>query len=184
MNGTDNLPPDAYALFCGPIDQSSAQRIMAGISMAAQQKRERLHLVFQSMGGSIGDGICLHNYFKAAPIDLVLYNIGQISSIAVIAYMGARIRMTNANATFMIHTPTAPPLAMTPELLKAANQSLRIDDERMKAILKSHISIAERQWSGLRHKELWFTAADAVKSGIATTVGDFSPPKGSPIYTL
>jgi ATP-dependent protease ClpP protease subunit len=184
MNETDHIPPDAYAVFCGMIDQNAAQRIMAGINGATEQKRERLHLVFQSTGGSIGDGICLHNYFKAAPIDLILYNMGQISSIAVIAYLGARVRMTNANATFMIHTPTAPPMAMTPELLKAANQSIRIDDERIKAILKSHIRIAERQWSGFRHKELWFTAADAVKSGIATTVGDFSPPKGAPIYTL
>jgi hypothetical protein len=54
----------------------------------------------------------------------------------------------------------------------------------MKAILKSHINIPDRQWSGLRHKELWFTAIDAVKSGIATAIGDFAPPKGTPIYTI
>ncbi len=180
----ETFPDDAYLTFCGVIDQNSTQRIMTSLSIATQQQRKRVHLVFQSTGGLIGDGICLYNYFKSYPTDLILYNIGQISSIAVIAYLAAGTRIANAHATFMVHTPTSPAIAQTPELLKAAQRSLRIDDERMKAILKSHITIGQAQWSGLRHKELWFTAADAVKSGIATAIGDFSPPKGETVYIV
>ncbi len=170
-------------MFCGMIDQQSAQRIMAGVN-STTQNNQRMHLLFQSTGGIIGDGVCLHNYFKACPTDLILYNIGTVSSIGVVAYLGASVRVASAGATFMIHSTTSPAIAMTAEHLNTAVKSLRIDDERIKTILNSQISITNRNWSNLRHKELWFTATDALKSGIITAIGNFSPPRGALIYTL
>ena len=180
----ETFPDDAYTVFCGYIDQYSIQRIATNLGVASNQKRKRVHLAFQSTGGVIGDGIFLYNYFKSYPIDLILYNIGQISSVAVIAYLAAGTRITNAHATFMVHNATSPAVAQTPETLKAAQHSLKIDNERMLEILKSRVSVTKTQWSRLRHKELWFTATDAVRSGIATSIGDFSPPKGAIVYTI
>jgi ATP-dependent protease ClpP protease subunit len=35
-----------------------------------------LHLMFQTTGGDIGDGIALYNLFRALPITISLYNVG------------------------------------------------------------------------------------------------------------
>jgi ATP-dependent Clp protease, protease subunit len=185
MEPDKNTSENIFAMFCGAIDQISAQRIMNGIDVATQSgKKTHVHLLLQSTGGTIGDGICLHNYFKTCPIDLTVYNMGQIASVAVIAYLAARTRVANKHATFMIHASTAPAIPMNPDTLKSVQNTLRIDDERVQAILKEHIKISDDQWSNLRHHELWFTAGDAIKSGIATTIGDFAPPSGTPIYTF
>jgi ATP-dependent Clp protease protease subunit len=179
----NNSVKDVYMMFCGGIDQAAAQRIMNGINIASQQK-QNVHLLLQSTGGLIGDGVCLYNYLRGCPADVALYNVGTVSSIAIVAYLGATARVANQYSTFMIHSATAPAVPMNTVNIEAAAKSLNIDDERIKKILESHIAIDDGQWSHLRHHELWFTAPDAVKSGIATIIGDFSPPKGSPVYTL
>lgn len=170
-------------MFCGLIDQNSAQRIMHGVNVASQNN-QHMHILFQSTGGIIGDGVCLYNYFKACPTGLTLYNAGTVSSVGVVAFLGAEQRIVSQYGTFMFHANTAPALAMTSSHLKAAADSLNLDDSRIKAILESRIAFSEQQWSALRHHELWFSSGDAVKGGIATSLGEFAPPRGAPVYTL
>jgi ATP-dependent Clp protease protease subunit len=85
----------------------------------------------------------------------------------------------------MIHRSTAPPTTIpTAEKLKAAVASLKIDDQRTEAILRKHLKIPKRKWSDLRHKEFWFTADEALANGLATEIGDFTPPKGVKVFTF
>jgi ATP-dependent Clp protease protease subunit len=93
-------------------------------------------LLFQSNGGLVGDGICLHNFFRALPIELTLYNVGSIASIAVTAYLGAKHRKASAYAAFMLHRTYASPQAATSDRLHAIAQSVSLDDERTEAILR------------------------------------------------
>src|SRR5438552_18583391 len=128
MNQQTSQPDEVYGMFCGLIDQPAAQRIMHGINIATQTGKTRVHLLLQSTGGSIGDGICLYNYFRSCPIGLSIYNLGQLSSIAVIAYLGASDRVATANATFMLHQAITPAVAMTATTLISAAEGLKIDD--------------------------------------------------------
>src|SRR4051794_30276298 len=100
---TDVAQPVAqeiYAAFAGQIDQGAVQRIFQSFAGAMTNKISGVHLLFQSAGGFIGDGVCLYNFFRAMPIDLTLYNAGSVCSAAVIAYLGAKKRKTSAYATF------------------------------------------------------------------------------------
>jgi ATP-dependent Clp protease protease subunit len=176
-------PKDVYLMFCGSIDEKSAQRIMNALNIASQQE-QHAHIVLQCTGGMIGDGVCLHNYLVAFPGNVTLYNIGQIASMGLITFLGANERVAHEHSTFMMHSPTAAAVAMSPDALERARNSLNIDDARIKKIVESRVTVTPDQWTQLRHHELWFTAPDAVKSGIATRIGNFSPPAGSPIYTI
>jgi len=101
---------DVYAFFFSEINQITGQRFMDGISRATHELTPaRLHILFQSSGGTIGDGICLYNFLRKSPIEIILYNSGIVSSIAVISYLGAAKRIVSQHATFMIHRSTAPP---------------------------------------------------------------------------
>jgi ATP-dependent Clp protease protease subunit len=177
---------DVYAFFFSEINQISGQRFMNGISTATHEATPtRLHILFQSSGGAVGDGICLYNFLRNSPIEIILYNSGVVSSIAVISYLGAAKRIVSQHATFMIHRSTAPPGTIpTVERLKAAVNALKIDDRRTEAILRGHLKIPERKWSDLRHKEFWFTASDAVANGLATDIGDFTPSPGAKVWTF
>jgi ATP-dependent protease ClpP protease subunit len=67
---TPKLPEEVYGIFCWPISQDSVQKIFAAIATASQNNVKHIHLLFQSIGGSVSDGIALYNFFKTAPVDL------------------------------------------------------------------------------------------------------------------
>lgn len=183
----DFAPPlkEAYGFFFAEINQTTGQRLMDGISAASRDHYDRMHILFQSTGGTVGDGISLYNFIRNAPLEVFLYNTGTVCSVAAIAYLGATKRFVSQHATFMIHrSKPAAHTIPTYEGLKAAVKSLEIDDKRTEAIFRRHLQMADQNWSELRQSEFWFTAPDAVTNGMATDIGDFSAPRGVMVYTL
>jgi ATP-dependent Clp protease protease subunit len=41
----------------------------------------------QSTGGFVGDGIAIYNYLRNVPIEIIAYNGGMVSSIAVLVFI-------------------------------------------------------------------------------------------------
>lgn len=172
-----------YAVFAGPIDQAAVQRIFAGITTATANKIESIHLLFQSYGGTVSDGVCLYNFFRSLPLNLILYNVGNVSSAATIAFLGANKRKTSAYATFMIHRTQSPAQAATAERLHAITHSVIADDERTEAILRSGLTLTEDQWAVHKSADLWLTAKEAVTCGLAE-IEEFAPPAQTVIFNI
>jgi ATP-dependent Clp protease protease subunit len=154
------------------------------ITIASNNAVQRVHLVFQSTGGVIGDGICLYNLFKAAPFELAIYNIGSVQSVGVVAFLGAKHRKASPQATFMIHRSYASPLAATSERLQATVRGLILDDERCERILRDHINLDDEQWTTHNVADLWLSAEEARKAGVLTEIGNFAPPKGAQLFSV
>src|SRR5581483_1480481 len=106
-------PTEAYATFSGNIDQVALNRIFNAIATGTANGVSHVHLLFHSIGGFIGDGICLYNFLNTSPIDVTIYNSGTVQSIATIAYLGAKSRKVSTYATFMIHRSHANPQGAT-----------------------------------------------------------------------
>ncbi len=149
-----------------------------------EKQFKHVHLLFQSSGGFVGDGICLYNFFRSLPIDLTIYNAGAVQSIAAIAYLGAKKRKTSKHGTFMIHRTGSGSQPATRARLKGIEKSLALDDERMESILKEHITLADAEWNKFDLQELYFSAEEAKKIGFAYEIGEFSPPPGIQIYNI
>jgi ATP-dependent Clp protease, protease subunit len=180
---TSQLPPIVYAAFFGPIDPACTQRIANGLTNASVQNVKEAHVLFQSLGGTVGEAIALYNLFKALTFDLTIYNVGQICSAALIAYLGAKHRKTSKYATFMTHRTTGPAIAMEASRLKTVTESVLLDDQRTETILRQHITMPEDKWDA-RDNDLWFSAEDAVKFGIADEIAEFAPPLGSKLFHI
>jgi len=178
------LPSDVYAIFCGDIAQATAQRVVNGLTGASAAKIKHVHVLFQSAGGYVGDGVFLYNLFRSMPIELTLYNVGQISSAGVIAYLGAKRRKTSAGATFMIHRSTNSPQFATSSKLEHVASTLVLDDQRTEAIFREHVKFPSELWTALEHQNVYIGGEEAVKYGLATEVGDFCPPPGVQVYNL
>ena len=176
--------PDIYALFCGVIDQSAVQRVFNAFAIASTNRVPRIHLLFQSSGGSVADGVCLYNFFRTATIELVLYNVGSVQSIATIAYLGAQRRKTSARATFLIHRTSAGSHLATAAGLKGLTEGVVLDDQRTESILRDHLKLVPERWSDLNLSNLYFSGEEAIQVGIADEIGEFAPPKGAQIYNI
>ncbi len=177
-------PSQVYGVFYGQLNESSVQRLFSGLINVAQNTKH-VHLLLQSSGGRPSDGICLYNFLKRYPIDLSIYNSGSVQSIATIAFLGSKIRIVDRHATFMVHrvfwlTPHAIPV----EEITTAMQSMKLENERIESILRKHIKFSHTAFSNLGSKELWYSAKDAVRIGLADKIGTFSPPRGSRIHNF
>ena len=178
------LPKEVYGIFCGGINPESAQKITGTIGIASNGGVEHMHLLFHSTGGTINEGIYLHNLFKALTFKLTLYNGGQISSIAAIAYLGAQARKASASAVFMLHRSTNSAQNATSDVLDGLSKALVVDDGRTEAILRGHLVLPKSLWTKLKHHDLYLSANDAIKYGLAEEIADFAPPFGSKIFTI
>jgi ATP-dependent protease ClpP protease subunit len=96
------LSATIYATLASHVDQSMVQRVFQTSAIAINVGVKTIHLLFHSSGGRVADGVVLYNYFRNLPIELHIYNEGSVSSIGVIAFLGAHNRYASANATFMI----------------------------------------------------------------------------------
>ena len=178
------LPEDIYAIYCGGIDQANAQKAVKGLTTAIGMKVKHVHLLFQSAGGYVGDGVFLYNLLRSIPIETTLYNVGQISSAGVIAYLGATHRKTTANATFMIHRSTNSPQFATATKLGHVSKTLVLDDERTERIVRSHVNLPDELWDAMKHHDVYVSGEESVQFGIADGIAEFSPPLGKQVYNL
>jgi ATP-dependent Clp protease, protease subunit len=177
-------PPEVYLTFCSGIDQASVGRLMLAFNIATQRGAECIHMLFQSTGGTVGDGVCLYNFFRTFPIKLTLYNVGSVQSIAAVAYLGAKERVTSANAIFAFHRTSISPQYAMAFALKNYAETVGIDDRRTEEILRFHVKWGDEKWAHLDRADLWVSAQEAVDFRIADKIGDFSPPPGTVIYNV
>jgi ATP-dependent Clp protease protease subunit len=177
-------PSASYPVFAAYIDQLAVQRVFAMTAAAIQDGVGGIHLLMQSVGGNVADGICLYNYFRQFPLPVTIYNAGGVSSAAVLAYFGAPNRKTARSAAFMVHRSHATFQAANADVIQARMQSLIMDDERTEAILREHLKLPDDKWRVHENHDLWLTGQEAVECGLATEIGEFAPPKGATVYNV
>lgn len=178
-----SIPTEAYATFVGIIDQVSASRLTHWLDVASQGiPVPKVHLLFQSLGGVVGDGVYLYNFFRTLPLDLTIYNAGAVESAAVIAFLGARYRKAAKTAVFMLHETKFSGQPANATQLKTRSQTLAIDDQRTIAILKKHLTLDQPRWDDLHRNEIWFTADEAMAMKMVDGITDFAPPAGTKLW--
>lgn len=179
------LTPTVYATLGGMIGPETIYRIFQNLGGATVHGVQSLHMMLQSSGGTVGDGISLYNYFRTMPIDLHVYNGGTVASIAVLAYLGAAHRYASAHSTFIIHrTRITPQGVLTAAQMRANTSSLSLDDARTEAILRAHTSIPADRWALLETQDVFFDANEAVQFRIADGIREFQVPAGNQIWNI
>lgn len=176
---------ELYATLAGRIDDQVVKRLFDRLAEMVRDGTPRLHLMIQSTGGIINDGIALYNYLKNLPIEITSYNAGTVQSIAVIVFLAAKKRCASRSATFMLHKATFYSGAPTTSVqLNAATQSLLVDDGRIENILKQTISMPEDKWNVHRFTDLFVTAEEALAYGLIDEIADFAPPAGAMLINI
>lgn len=178
------LPEEMYGMFCGEINQITSQKFVNVLAIAGGGKVKHVHLLFQTAGGYIGDGVFLYNLFRSIPIELTLYNVGQIASAGVVAYLGANGRKTSQSATFMVHKGTNSAQFATASTLQKLADGLILDDQRIEKIIRDHVNFPPELWEKLNHSDVYLSGQQALEDGIADEIREFSPPAGVHVFNI
>ena len=170
---------EAWYTLSGDVNSDMVHRMFEAISTMTREGIETAHVLIQSNGGYVSDGLCLYNYMRNAPIEFVMYNGGAVASIACTVFLSGTRRYCSNTARFMVHKShaTASP-GSRPDALHIIVEGLRADDARTESILREHIELTNDQWAIHQYSDLHLTSTDAVKARMVNEIRDFSPPKG------
>ena len=176
---------DAYFTLSGDVNSDMVHRVFEAVSAMTEVGIDTAHVLLQSNGGYVSDGLCLYNFLANSPVKFVMYNGGAVASIAVILYLAGTRRYASETARFMVHKShaTASPGAR-PDALNIIVEGLRADDARTESILRKHIELTPEQWATHQYSDLHLTSRDAKVAGMITDVADFAPPKGMRIRNM
>jgi ATP-dependent Clp protease protease subunit len=176
---------EAWFTLSGDVNSDMVHRVFDAVARMTEDGIERAHVLIQSNGGYVSDGLCLYNFLSNAPVEFVMYNGGAVASIAVIVYLAGSERYASETARFMVHKShaTASPGAR-PDALNIIVEGLRADDARTESILRRHIELAPDQWAIHQYSDLHLNARDARIAGMIGEIGDFAPPRGARLSNI
>jgi ATP-dependent protease ClpP protease subunit len=178
--------PTVFGTFCDEISSETIGRFYNNIAGASQQGVREIHLLFQSGGGSVFDGVSLYNYFKGIPIDIHLYNTGGVASAGLISFVGIERtrRYASLHAVFLLHRVKRSLLAPDgSEGHLALSKMLTQEDARCEAILRAESTIPDNLWDEYtRGLDVFITAQEAHQYGLIGSMRDFKSPKGSTLF--
>lgn len=179
------VPYEVYGTLVSQVHEAMVQKLVQSAIAAINNPVDRMHILFHSTGGFVNDGIAAYNFLRAIPLDVVLYNVGCVQSIAVTVFLGAKKRKASKAATFMIHRAMfSTPIPASSAQLQAQAQSIAVDNARVEAILRAHIKMPEEKWEIHNHVDLHLSAAEALEYGIIDEIAEFSVPLGGHIFNV
>jgi ATP-dependent Clp protease, protease subunit len=176
---------NGYFTLTGDVNSEMVRRIFEAVSDMTEEGITTAHVLIQSNGGYVSDGICLYNYLSKLPIQFVTYNAGAVASIAVIVFLAGTRRYASETARFMLHKShaSAAPGAR-PDALAIIVEGLRADDLRTEQILMKHIKLLKENWEVHANSDLHLTSHEALVVGMINEIADFAPPKGANIINI
>jgi ATP-dependent Clp protease protease subunit len=171
---------EAWFTLSGDVNSDMVHRVFEAVAMMNEDGIDRAHVLVQSNGGYVSDGLCLYNFMANSPIEFAMYNGGAVASIAVIMFLSGTRRYASETARFMVHKShaTASP-GSRPDALNIIVEGLRADDARTESILRKHIELTTEQWNIHQYSDLHLNSRDAKIAGMVNDIKDFAPPKGA-----
>ena len=171
--------------FSGVIDDDGVTRIAAAFNLAVNEGTAEVHLCLSSLGGYVHSGIYLYNHIRSLPLDVVMYNLGSVASIAVAVFVAANRRYCSEHGVFMIHpTSLSPQAGMTATLLQSSLDGALADDLRTESILRERTRIPNDTLSARRAKDVHITPQAALDFGLVDEVREFALPQGYQIFQI
>ncbi|OFJ46682.1 peptidase S14 [Janthinobacterium lividum] len=184
-NAENKAEQHAYFTLSGDVNSDMVRRVFDAAADMTEDKLSVAHILIQSNGGYVSDGICLYNFLSKLPFDIITYNAGAVASIAVTLFLAGRQRHASETARFMVHKShaTASP-GSRPDALSIIVEGLRADDMRTERILRDHVNLTQEQWQVHTYSDLHLTAAQALQVGMIESIRDFAPPKGKRLTNI
>ncbi|MCG2584066.1 ATP-dependent Clp protease proteolytic subunit [Massilia sp. TS11] len=178
MNEAEDGHKHAYYTLSGDVNSDMVQRVFEAVAAMTREQIDCAHILLQSNGGYVSDGLCLYNYLSNLPIEFHMYNGGAVASIAVTVFLAGRHRFASETARFMVHKSHATAThASRPETLRIIVEGLRADDARTERILRRHLQLSDEHWAVHEHADLHLAAEEARQVQLIEDVADFCPPK-------
>ena len=133
-----------FVCFFGDITPQSVQNITRVFLELSGHRPASISFLFSSRGGDVSAGITLHNFLRSLSIDLILFNMGSIDSIATVIFLSGEERYACPHSTFLFHG-TALNISGNHSIrlnqLRELESQIQKDEEKIAGIVAKHTNI-------------------------------------------
>ena len=130
-----------------------------------------IELYLSTYGGGCYDGLALYDVIEASQTPIEVVCTGKIMSMGIIVALGAKVRKSYRNTTFMIHQVSGVSIGTLRDMEETVAEVSRINDMLFKVIKSKTKVTEERLMQVIQQKQDWFiTAEEALELGILTEI--------------
>lgn len=129
---------------------------------------ETIEVRINSPGGSVFEGIAIHNMLVSHPAKIETHNDGLAASIASVIFLAGEDRHIAENAMVMIHNPTMGLRGTADDFRHYAGVLDKVKDSIL-ATYVSTTSMSKEDLAEAMNSDTYYTAAEALANGFATT---------------
>lgn len=134
---------------------------------------ENINLYVNSPGGSVFEGVTIHNMIKRHDAKVIAHVDALAASIASVIIMAADEIIMPSNSMLMIHNPWTFAVGNSVELRKQADDLDRIGESAIQSYLaKAGDKLEESKLKELLDDETWLSAQEAYEIGLCDVVED------------
>ena len=176
-----------YVSFSAEIIPSTTESLIATMSHCVNQRVRQVHLLLSTPGGSVMNGLNLHNFLKGMPFELITHNVGNVDSIGNMVFLAGKKRYTSPQATFMFHGvgfDVPGNQRFEEKTLRERLDGLLSDQRRIGAIIAENSKLSADEVAALFLEAQTKDASWAVEKGIVHEVREVQIPTGSPVVSL
>lgn len=139
--------------------------LLSVIEQVGSQKGKNIHVMIDSVGGDLDEGVSIYNYLKGLP-NVTTECSGSCASAASIVFMAGKKRI--AGCPIMIHNPYLEDISGTADDLQYYAEYVKGKELEMEKIYASHSNVDVAALSDLMHKETYISPSQAVTLNFAT----------------
>jgi ATP-dependent Clp protease, protease subunit len=136
---------------------------------ASQHKGKDAHVLINSAGGSVMEGISIFNYLKSNFKSVTTEVIGYGASIASIIFMAGDKRIMREGTLLFLHNPWTV-LAGNSKDLRTEADTLDKVEEQLISIYSNGTAMLPNEIKTLLDEETWLSAQEALDMGFATEI--------------
>lgn len=159
---------------------------MGLLANMANSGHDEIHLLLNTPGGTVADGIAIYNLIRALPSSIVTYNMGSVNSIGNVVYQSGDRRVCAQTSSFMFHGVGFDISNSRMELkqLKEKVDGINNDQAMISDIMVRHTNLGHEDVNKLFLDMAFLSAQEALDRGITDEVRDIHLPKGLPVQQL
>lgn len=159
--------------FAAPVNQVTAAQFISVVTECLNKGAKKLNIIISTPGGTVIHGKGIFNFLKTLPLEIDMYNIGQVDSIGGVMYLAGTKRYAVENSSFLIHGISLMiegRLELQEKLLQEKLEALKKDRESISSIYAENTKISLEDFEKLMLDGTTISATDAALKGIVTEI--------------
>lgn len=129
------------------IETSTAEKFIRLVCTKMPSATKKLHILFNSSGGSISAGFVLYNFIKVLPYHVIMHNVGSVDAIGIVVFLAGKERYSVENGTFLMHhiTTQIPERISTESMMREKLSCIDGEAEKIKGVLAENSNLTAEQ---------------------------------------